>query len=484
MNKIWLPLLAGGLLLGAPACTDLTSPNYNFGDLDELVNNPTPTSINTAAVGVLYGNRIYMRTGNDYVSMLGILGRESYYNDIADPRFETEMLGSALNPGSPAFGGNYWQEPYENIRLGQITLDGVGQLSDGDYPPSAKEWTRGFVKTINALDFLTLVNTRDTNCGCPITLPENVEDPAPEASKEQVFAKIVQLLDEAAAHLQAASGAAPFSLPSGFDGLPGTGAGYFNDADHFLAFNRGIRARVAVYMGDYNAALQALAGSFLDTSAPLEFGVYHSFSEASGDLINELFDPGTNRLKAHPSIKADVELKTDGTPDDRFTSKTRVLTNVAYGSPPICAGVPDDSPQWPPDPRYKDVIAGQEYARQACDVGFTIYNSTSAPIPIMRNEELILLRAEANIGLGNLAAAQTDINFIRVNSGGLEPVVLTAGNALSQLLYEKRFSLLLEGGHRWLDLRRYDRLEEVPLDKPTHVRNRRYPIPQDELNAR
>ena len=35
-----------------------------------------------------------------------------------------------------------------------------------------------------------------------------------------------------------------------------------------------------------------------------------------------------------------------------------------------------------------------------------------APIPIIKNEELILLRAEANIGLGNRAAAIQDLNFM------------------------------------------------------------------------
>jgi hypothetical protein len=484
MTKIFIPVLVGALLLGAPACTDLTSPNFNFGDLDDLVNNPTPASVNTAAIGVLLGNRTYYPGPNDFVSMLGILGRESYNNDGADPRFETEMLGSPLNAGSPAFGGNFWQEPYENFRLGQITLGGVAQLSDADYPPSAKEWTRGFVKTINALDFLLIVNTRDTNCGCPIELPELVDEPAPQVSKEQVFAQIVRLLDEGAAHLQAASGAAPFALPSGFDGIPGTGLAFFNDAENLRTFNRGIRARVAVYMGDYSTALQALTASFLDTSAPLEFGVYHVFSQGSGDLLNLLFDPGSNRLKLHPSIKADVELKADGTPDDRFTSKVRVLANVPFASPPICAGVPESTPQWPPDTRFKDIIPSQSWADQACDVGFTIYNSITAPIPIMRNEELILLRAEANIGLGNLAAAENDINLVRVNSGGLEPVVLTAANALDRLLYEKQFSLLMEGGHRWIDLRRYGLLGTLPLDKPGHIHNARYPIPLDETNAR
>ncbi len=129
-------------------------------------------------------------------------------------------------------------------------------------------------------------------------------------------------------------------------------------------------------------------------------------------------------------------------------------------------------------------MPGIEFARQECDIGYTQYSSTTAPIPIIKNEELILLRAEANIGLGNLGAAETDINFVRTNSGGLAPVTLTAGNALERLLYEKQFSLLWEGGHRWIDLRRYNMLDILPLDQATFQVNARYPIPQDEVSAR
>jgi hypothetical protein len=41
---------------------------------------------------------------------------------------------------------------------------------------------------------------------------------------------------------------------------------------------------------------------------------------------------------------------------------------------------------------------------------------------------------------------------------------------------------MFEGGHRWIDLRRFGR--PLPLDMPTHVQNVRYPFPQAECNAR
>jgi hypothetical protein len=115
-----------------------------------------------------------------------------------------------------------------------------------------------------------------------------------------------------------------------------------------------------------------------------------------------------------------------------------------------------------------------------------MYPRIDSPVAIIRNEELILLRAEANIGLGRVAAAAADINFIRINSGGLAPRLgLNAGNILDELLKQKRYSLLFEGGHRWIDARRYGKLGTLPIDQPGKQRvHPFFPIPQPECDAR
>ena len=93
----------------------------------------------------------------------------------------------------------------------------------------------------------------------------------------------------------------------------------------------------------------------------------------------------------------------------------------------------------------------------------------------------ILLRAEANIGLNNWAAAESDINLVR-SKAGLTAVTLTAAEALNQLLHEKRYSLFLKG-HRWIDLRRYNKLNDtnlVPLDRTRDIIIRQVPLPRTE----
>ena len=440
-----LPILLAVGVTALGGCEDLTVPDYNNESLEDLQTNPTRTNVAQAALGMVIGARTQMGAQNGYVSLLGVLGRESYNFDPADPRFITEMLIGPLDPGSPAFGGNLFAQPYRNIRLGNVLLDALDRVPDMTEPE--KEAVRGFAKTMQALEFLHVINTRD-DVGAPIDVgTDPTGEPAPIATKAEVFAHIVTLLDEARTHLLAGGTSFPMSLGPGFEG--------FDTPDGFLRFNRALAARVHVYRGSHAAALTALAGSFLDVAAPLDLGVYHVFSTASGDVQNALFDPNGRAILAHPSIVADAQRKTDGSPDARVERKVTRLD-----APRTVQGI-------------------------TTDVLFTVYESNVAPIPIIRNEELILLRAEANIGLGNLTLAQGDINVVRTRSGGLPAVSLgSAAAALTELLYNRRYSLLFEGGHRWIDARRHGRLATLPLALPSHTRQSRFPLPEAECLVR
>jgi starch-binding outer membrane protein, SusD/RagB family len=434
-------------LIAFPACGELTVPDFNNTSIDDLRNNPTPAKIAQAAQGLLVGTRLMMGPQNGYISLLGIIGRESYNFDAADPRFITEMLIGPLDGGSPAFGGNLFGAPYLNIRNANTLLDAVGETPG----MSAEDMdaVRGFAKTIQALDYLLVINTRD-EFGAPIASGGDPRDPpAPIASKAEVFAHIVQLLDEAKTHLQAAGSTFPFTMSPGFAD--------FDTPATFLEFNRAIKARVDVYMGNYGAALTSLSESFLDTSAPLDFGAYHTYTTGSGDLQNLLFDPTGRAILAHPSIVTDAQQRPGGGADLRLTTK---VVSRAEG------------------PRTVQGIT--------TDVVFSIYNSNTAPIPVITNEELILLRAEARLFTNDIPGAIQDLNLIRTTAGGLGNYAgpSTEAAVLDELLYNRRYSLLFQGGHRWIDARRFGRLATLPLAVAGHTVQPRFPFPESECLAR
>jgi hypothetical protein len=433
------------VLLVSGACSDLLVPDYNNPSLEDLQNNPTPNKIAQAAQGLLVGSRVQQGTQNGYVSLLGILGRESYNFDPADPRFIVEMLIGPLDGGSPAFGGNLFGFPYANIRNANVLLaaiDAVAALS-----AEQKSATKGFAHTIQALDYLYVINTRD-DLGAPLdvsTAPTG--EPAPIVSKAEIFTYIAKLLDDGLGELQAGGTAFPFSLSPGFAQAATPAA--------FAKFNRAIKARVEAYRGSYPAVVTALNGSFIDLSAPLTLGVYHTFSTGSGDLQNQLFDPTGRAIIAHPSIRADAEHKPDGTLDARALAKTAPITARTV----------------------QDVTS---------DLVFSIYNSNVAPVPIIRNEELILLRAEARWFTGDAGGALADINFIRTTSGGLAPrgAFANVTDFTNELLMQRRYSLMFEGGHRWIDMRRFGRLNQLPKALATHNIHSRFPFPEAECLAR
>lgn len=305
-----------------------------------------------------------------------------------------------------------------------------------------KEAVRGFAKTIKAHDLLMVINTRDS-IGAVIQVPNDpTGPPGPIATRTEVFNYIVALLDSAQTHLGAAGTSFPFTLSAGFAG--------FNTPQTFLQFNRALRARVAAYLGDWNGVLTALTGSFINVAGPLSTGVYHTYGSGSGDQLNALYDPQARAILAHPS------LVTDAQPGDlRVTNKTTTISPAKTAQ-----GI-------------------------SSNLIFTIFSGPTAPVPIIRNEELILLRAEANIQLNNLAAAVADIDTIRIRSGGLPAYSGTVSQAAltDELLYNRRYSLMFEG-HRWIDMRRYNRLTQLPQDLPNHRRFNRMPLPTAECDPR
>ena len=55
---------------------------------------------------------------------------------------------------------------------------------------------------------------------------------------------------------------------------------------------------------------------------------------------------------------------------------------------------------------------------------------------------------------------------VRAVSGGLAPLAstLTADEVENEILYNRRYSLLFEGGHRWIDVRRFDWIRPLAGD--------------------
>jgi hypothetical protein len=460
--------VAAAMFLAACSADDLNITNPNAVTVEGAAGDPA--AVQLLATGILSDFR-----GNvtGFPQMVGILGRESYTFTPTEGRNTTHYLIGILVAGQQkldpsGFVTGNWGGQYNTMRdvyNFKETVKNQASLS-----AAQKAAATGFAQTIEAYAALQVLATRDT-VGMITEIRADATDLAPFVSRDSAYKFVIGTLDAAYANLQAGGAAFPFTLHAGFAG--------FNTPATFGQFNRAIRARAGAYYATagggasaWAATLTALSASFLNASATtraqFDVGVYQIFSTSTGDATNGLSLATSTTLYAHQSFQADAQNKADGTKDARYLLKFREGLPSRTG--PLTADGPTSG---------------------TSTLGPNLYLTSTTPMPTIRNEELILLRAEARLATGDKAGAIADLNQVRVNSGGLPATTLTTASTddaiLTGILFEKRYSLYLEG-HRWVDARRYNKLASLPLDVASGP-NKNFvakvvPIPQAECLVR
>ncbi|MDX1829290.1 MAG: RagB/SusD family nutrient uptake outer membrane protein [Lutibacter sp.] len=102
---------------------------------------------------------------------------------------------------------------------------------------------------------------------------------------------------------------------------------------------------------------------------------------------------------------------------------------------------------------------------------------------VFRLGELYLIRAEARAHLGDLLGAKEDLNKIRNRAGLEDTTTLSQDEILDAILQERRLELFTEFGHRFFDLKRFNKVDEVlSMVKPGwDSHDVLFPIPETEL---
>ena len=433
MNKNILRKMALMSLCGLVLC----SCKKDYGDLnhatvDAYTANATVTQLNTLVSGTESGMRNNLSL---YLDDVGTLGREMYHFSGAEPRFVTDLLGASDGTlsNSNFYITNPWAARYRVIKNCNILQQAATHSKFVN--AQGKSGYFGFARTIKAYQLLMNLNLTDSN-----GIRVDVADPGhlgPILSKADALTAIAGLLDSARTDLGSAT--IDFTL---------AGFGDLTDAAGLLQVNRALAARVAIYREKWTDALTYLTESFYDLNGDVMHGVYHVYGSGSGDQLNDFFMPrnqtGEIRL-AHPSYATDI------VPGDDRIAKAALRT-----SPASLNGLSSNRDVW-------------------------AYTSSTANIPIIRNEELILIYAEANIQATNFPNAIIALNRIRVLHNQTPYAGAITKNALlDEMLYQRRYSLYSEG-HRWVDMRRYGRLSELPLDRPDDNVWSKFPLPVSEV---
>lgn len=449
-EKIFKPilglLLMGGLLACDPLKLDtINDPNNpSVGSVNE---NATREQVQFLVTGLEARHRSYVF---NVTSAWGTFGREIWYLNASDPRFQTDWLGQngrtpdASYFGFGATGGGSYASPYQAINQANVLI--AAAENSTFLASNEKAAVSGFAKTIQGYQYMIPANFVYQN-GIRIDVSDPL-NPGPFVSYSEALTAIKGVLDQGYQDLQSAGSAMPFSLTAGFAG--------YNTPQELAKVNRAIAARLAIYREDWQGALTALDASFMDLNGDLNAGPRHTYG-APPDAFNPLYyvpDAQVNTMiVVHPSLIADA------TPGD-----LRVQNKFFARSSPVT--VSTDA----------GLLQG--------DFQDARWPSNTTAIPFIRNEELILIKAEAHARLGQSGQAVAAINIIRNAAGIGNYTGATSESALiDEILYQRRYSLWAEPwGHRWVDARRYNRLNEIPVDADGGTVFTQFPHPQSELN--
>ena len=396
----------------------------NNPSLGSVTSNPSKAELQVLITGMEARGRAYY--GNA-TQMFGSFGREIWAFFGSDPRFISQWLGVGLagqtDPDFFASGGTY-VTPYLAVKQANVLIEATDvALQAGTLTQAEANGYFGFARTFKAYQLLfPWLQQWDNGIRVDVEDPLN---PGPILGRQQALTEIRNLLDQANTELS--GGEFAFSLTAGFDG--------FNTAATFNLVNRAIAARVALYDGDFDAAYAAANSSFLNetpaSADDMNVGPQHVYGDAP-DINNPMFYPlnaaTSTIVVVHPAMVEEA-LPGDLRVANKFFLRDEPATNSGVA--------------FPGD--YQD----QRYA------------TNTTPIPFIRNEELILIKAEAAAfkAAPDLVESENLLNVVRNmwgvgNYGGAS----TANDLLDDILFQRRYSLWAEGGHRWIDLRRLGRL--------------------------
>jgi hypothetical protein len=462
--KKYIAALAAGAVL-AVGCSDTIVSSVNAPTSSALNGALTQAGVQTLTLGVLAQDRALVRGDASYLILSEIYARDAYRIDPNEPRYVTETLGGTGDPGGFSGSGG-WTNGYVAIRAANSLLAALPGAVTSQVTVAQRNATSGFVRTIKALDYYRLLELRDT-LGIALQ-PADPTVVGPIICKTAALSYIAAVLDSANADLTAAGATTtlPLTLPSGFTGF---GRDY-SVVSNIVLFNRGLKGKVDLYRGlDHQAPKPALFATAVAEltqalggvapgavpSSQFKTGAYLTF--VSGGTENAANPLDDSRVGVNPGAVAALQA------GDTRASK---IIPFANGKP----------------------ISGNGVATSVTYVGASTANTGNlvAPLAILRDEELVLLRAQANYEAGNLPAGDLSLNSVRTFYG-LAPVTSTSlADARTNLLYEKRYSLFFEGPQRLVDLRAYGLLKAgiTPAEVPGDPFNTAFPIPKGEADAR
>lgn len=280
--------------------------------------------------------------------------------------------------------------------------DILGNVDDVTLAPGTRSGMTALARTAKALAFGTLIESFER-----IVITPQQDEP-PFVDRAAALGEALALLAQARADLDAQAVSAEFTalLAPGFN-LPAT--------------IRALQARYALAAGQYAQAL-----AFANEVPAAATSVYSYTATDPNPLRQQIQALGY--FGALSSFRTQAEAG-----DTRVARFTTATATTAFGGATL--------------------------------VGINVFRDVADPIPVFTQEELTLIRAEAQARLNQLPEARTLVNAVRTANGLPARDAATLGTQqaiLDEIYRQRRYSLFLTG-LRWSDQRRFGRLSEAKV---------------------
>jgi starch-binding outer membrane protein, SusD/RagB family len=438
------------ILLSCKKFVEVDAPHTQIVSATVFTNDATATS----AVSGIYSSMImtnggFASGGNGSVTLLNGLAADEFINysstsDIAS------FFDNSLLPTNTVLTNSIWKQAYQFIFYANSVIEGLQEAHQ--ISESVKKQLTGEAKFIRAFCHFYLVNLFG-NVPMVTSTDYRINALVSRTAADEVFQQIITDLKEAET-LLSISYLDKNNVPSAERTRP----------NKWTAAS--LLARVYLYHRDWQEAeQQATAVINTTTQYALDSNLSAVFLSSSKEAIWQLApvasgintNEGNIFILTGPAnlVSLRPELVNEFEPADK--RKTWINTSMVGGT----------TYYYPFKYTIKTGTVVTEYSI------------------VLRLAEQYLIRAEARCQLNNLDDALTDLNTIRARAGLDALGGLSKEQVLLAIEKERRLELFAEWGHRWLDLKRTLRANDVLSSikgsswQSTDVL---FPIPQYELN--
>ncbi len=337
---------------------------------------------------------------------------------------------------------NMWSNVYSGINRMNTVIEAAAAVDDKSFNSAA---AIGEARLLRAFQYFNLLRyfgggetgyNKSGGLGVPIivkpTLSPDDAKPVARSSEGDVWKLIGEDIDFAVQNL-------PNNVAAG-------------RVNRRVAF--ALKARARLYKGEWAAAEAAADSVITKGGYSLLTGANYQnifFQKGNSEAIWELVYDATNTSQAYffyypTSLGGRNEISATASLRDA-SEATDVRKAVNYTSSPA-----------------------------AKTLKFTRADGTDNNV-LVRLAELYLIRAEARARQDKLVESLADINVIRKRAGLLDAVAVTEAGLIDAIEKERRIELAFEG-HRWFDIRRYNKLSSVGITQSFRAL---WPIPQREV---